>query len=498
MTGSGTAAVESMVAALVPAEGRLLIVENGVYGERIAQICAQYGIAHERVSGDWMQAPDLDAIAARLDRADGCAASRTWPSCIMKRPPAGSMICGALGAAVPRARSAAAGRWRQQLRRRGDRFQRSESGGGRRHGQQVPARRAGRRIRDRAAHAPWRNAASRTYYLDLARLARLQEQRNTPFTPAVHAYYALVEALREFAEQGGRAARYGAMRRWLSRCARACGTGHRPRDSAGRVLGGVACLSLAGGHRRTRHCTMRLKADGFVIYAGQGDLSKTLFRISTMGNIGRSRHGSAAGQFRAVARMKACGASCAAGRTALAAAAWARPRRRIGPAKAPAPGPMPPAAGRAQQGAVEVVQSGDRAVHSGARNRRRSRQRHDAGAHPDLGARPMRITKSTASSRRTSFTTRTSAYGVHGRMYGYTSADEQWSVVAGIKQRVEREFDAEYQRGRLRDRRWSFTASLIYDRNGTPRFYGIGNKSPSYRRKRITPTSRNGRRSRSA
>jgi len=28
-----------------------------------------------------------------------------------------------------------------------------------------------------------------------------------------------------------------------------------------------------------------LKADGFVIYAGQGDLSRTLFRISTMGEI---------------------------------------------------------------------------------------------------------------------------------------------------------------------------------------------------------------------
>jgi 2-aminoethylphosphonate-pyruvate transaminase len=31
------------------------------------------------------------------------------------------------------------------------------------------------------------------------------------------------------------------------------------------------------------HDTM--KAEGFVIYAGQGDLSKTLFRISTMGNV---------------------------------------------------------------------------------------------------------------------------------------------------------------------------------------------------------------------
>jgi len=39
------------------------------------------------------------------------------------------------------------------------------------------------------------NAASRTYYLDLGRLAKLQDRRNTPFTPSAHAYYALVEAL---------------------------------------------------------------------------------------------------------------------------------------------------------------------------------------------------------------------------------------------------------------------------------------------------------------
>src|SRR5215468_8941023 len=47
ITGSGTAAVESMTAALVPESGRLLNLENGVYGDRIAQMCAQYGIAHE-------------------------------------------------------------------------------------------------------------------------------------------------------------------------------------------------------------------------------------------------------------------------------------------------------------------------------------------------------------------------------------------------------------------------------------------------------------------
>jgi hypothetical protein len=69
-------------------------------------------------------------------------------------------------------------------------------------------------------------------------------------------------------------------------------------------------------------------------------------------------------------------------------------------------------------------------------------------------------------------------YGAHGRVYGYTSVDEQWSAVGGIKERVEREFDAQYQRGRLRDQRWSINATLVYDRSGVPRFYGIGNDTP--------------------
>jgi len=66
-------------------------------------------------------------------------------------------------------------------------------------------------------------------------------------------------------------------------------------------------------------------------------------------------------------------------------------------------------------------------------------------------------------------------FGAHGRIYSYLSADEQLSVVAGVKERVEREADLEYQTGRLRDSRWSFNYSLIFDRSGTPRFYGIGN-----------------------
>jgi len=68
-------------------------------------------------------------------------------------------------------------------------------------------------------------------------------------------------------------------------------------------------------------------------------------------------------------------------------------------------------------------------------------------------------------------------YGTHARIYSFASSDTQWSLVAGIKERVEREFDGEYQSGRERNTRWSIGFSAIYDQDGTPRYYGIGNRT---------------------
>ena len=68
-------------------------------------------------------------------------------------------------------------------------------------------------------------------------------------------------------------------------------------------------------------------------------------------------------------------------------------------------------------------------------------------------------------------------YGVHGRIFSYPSENEQWSVVAGLQQRVQRVFDAEYATELARKRRWSINYSLIYNRDGTMRFFGIGNRT---------------------
>jgi Omp85 superfamily domain len=68
-------------------------------------------------------------------------------------------------------------------------------------------------------------------------------------------------------------------------------------------------------------------------------------------------------------------------------------------------------------------------------------------------------------------------FGARARVLAFPSEDTQWSVVGGAKERVESEFNALYDTGRLRLERWSITAQAVYDRSGTPRFYGIGNES---------------------
>ncbi|TGN93567.1 2-aminoethylphosphonate aminotransferase [Burkholderia sp. USMB20] len=280
MTGSGTAAVESMIAALVPQDGKLLVIENGVYGERITQIAMQYGIAHEVLKHEWMQAPDLAQIAARLD-----AGGYSHVAVIHHETTTGRLndlgaiadVCRARG--VKMLVDGVSSFGAEAIDFAGGVIDAVAATANKcLHG--VPG--AAFVIVRRSALA---KAASRTYYLDLGRLAKLQDQRNTPFTPSVHAYYALVEALREFDEAGGWRARH-AHYKALADQAQA---GLAARGMSLVLPEGASSVVLRA-YRLPQGVTYEtlhdgLKARGFVIYAGQGGLSKELFRISTMGAI---------------------------------------------------------------------------------------------------------------------------------------------------------------------------------------------------------------------
>jgi hypothetical protein len=66
-------------------------------------------------------------------------------------------------------------------------------------------------------------------------------------------------------------------------------------------------------------------------------------------------------------------------------------------------------------------------------------------------------------------------WGSRMRVFGYPSVDEEWMLVGGGKQRVEREFDGRFAAGETRQREWSWSAEAVYDRSGSPRFFGVGN-----------------------
>lgn len=280
MTGSGTAAVESMIAALVPQDGKLLVIENGVYGERITQIATQYGIAHDVLKHEWMQAPDLAQIAAHLD-----AGGYSHVAVIHHETTTGRLNDLGAIADVCRARGV------KMLVDGVSSFgaEAIDFAGGVIDAVAATANKCLHGVPGAAFVIVRRDAlakaASRTYYLDLGRLAKLQDQRNTPFTPSVHAYYALVEALREFDEAGGWRARHAHYKALADQAQ----TGLAARGMPLVLPEGASSVVLRA-YRLPQGVTYEtlhdgLKARGFVIYAGQGGLSKELFRISTMGAI---------------------------------------------------------------------------------------------------------------------------------------------------------------------------------------------------------------------
>jgi 2-aminoethylphosphonate-pyruvate transaminase len=64
--GSGTLAVEAALVSLVGPGDRLLVIENGAYGRRMADIAQAHGLDFRTVALPWGEAPDLAAMEAAL------------------------------------------------------------------------------------------------------------------------------------------------------------------------------------------------------------------------------------------------------------------------------------------------------------------------------------------------------------------------------------------------------------------------------------------------
>jgi 2-aminoethylphosphonate-pyruvate transaminase len=283
LTGSGTAAVEAMLATLVPKAGRLLVVANGVYGERMASMVRAHGKAVDVVRAEWGLPMDVEGAARRL-AAD---AAITHVAAVHNETTTGRLNdLDALGRLCRRSGrpllldavssfgaeaidfegwnlAAAAGTANKCL-----------------HG--AP----GVSFVLAARGTLGRGASSATaLYLDLDRYREQGASGFSPFTLATHVLRALQEALREHEEQGGWSARRELYRRRALRIRAGLAA-----MGVATYLEPAACSSSITSFRLPGDRTYAelhdgLRERGFVVYAGQGELQREMFRIANMGAI---------------------------------------------------------------------------------------------------------------------------------------------------------------------------------------------------------------------
>ncbi|MEQ8938211.1 MAG: 2-aminoethylphosphonate aminotransferase, partial [Gammaproteobacteria bacterium] len=66
-TGSGTSAMEAMMTSFIPAHGKVLVIVNGVYGERLKRIAEIHDIDHVVLQHEWAEPIDLAKLEGELN-----------------------------------------------------------------------------------------------------------------------------------------------------------------------------------------------------------------------------------------------------------------------------------------------------------------------------------------------------------------------------------------------------------------------------------------------
>ena len=284
LTGSGTAAMEAMLTSLVPEDGKVLIIENGVYGERLSEIARIHRMKHVSLHHGWGEKIQTDRLLEIFESINNI----THVAVVHHETTTGRLNDLAAVARVCRDYkipllvdgvssfgaeainftnwniSACAATANKCL-----------------HG--VPG--TSFVIVRRDTLEKGNPTCPRTLYLDLPTYLNNQDANGTPYTQSVQTLYALAEALLEHKEEGG----------WQSRHQ----TYWRRMDIVRNGLQALGIQSLTA--REECSCVLnafhlpdgmsyvtlhdQLKAAGFVIYAGQGGLAGSLFRISCMGAI---------------------------------------------------------------------------------------------------------------------------------------------------------------------------------------------------------------------
>jgi len=282
LTGSGTLALEAAVTSTVGPRGKLLVVRNGVYGDRIAAMAHAARIPVVEVSAAWTERPAVDAVADALGadpdiEAVALVHHETTTGLLNPVPEVGRIVREAGRLFLVDSISGLAGDALDLVAAGVDVC----VGTANKCVQGLPGISfvlVRREIMPRLAEYP-----ARSVYLHLPTAFRAQESGTVPFTAAVQVAYALDEALAELLEEGvaGRVARYARAARCLREGFTTLGLECVLPPAV--QSNSLTALWLPAG-RSYRELHVGLKARGFVIYEGQGKLQRDIFRVANMGH----------------------------------------------------------------------------------------------------------------------------------------------------------------------------------------------------------------------
>jgi 2-aminoethylphosphonate-pyruvate transaminase len=282
-TGSGTAAVEATVASAVPPDRSLLVVDNGVYGDRMRRMAQAHRIPAEVLRYDSITPVAPGDVARTLrehpEISHVALVHHETTTGLLNPVEAVAEVTAAAGRQViVDAMSSLFGE-PLDITRPGIDFVTASAN---KCLQGIPG--VSFVLARRAALEALKGRPARSVYLDLVNHWTTQEQDNTPFTPAVQVLHATREALLELEEEGvaARIARYAENCRVLRRGMAALGFEILVPEGAR--------SSILTTFRLPRGVTYdalhdAMKRRGYIIYAGQGEIRTYAFRVSNMGTL---------------------------------------------------------------------------------------------------------------------------------------------------------------------------------------------------------------------
>jgi 2-aminoethylphosphonate-pyruvate transaminase len=281
ITGSGTAAVESALMSSIPHGKRILIINNGVYGERLSQMVGLHRLGVSELKYEWTARPDPERLRLALRQhpeVHGVAMVHHETTTGLLNPvkEIAEVVDSQNRVFILDAISALAG---ETIDIAGSHMY-MVSGTANKCIQGLPG--VSFVLVRKGFLERMRTYPKRSWYLHLTHYVDNEGRGTVPFTPSVQVYYAFNEALSELLEEGvaKRIQRYKKMAGLIR--TRMAAMGIKSVLTSELQSNSITAFYLPEGmtYKTLHDC---LKAQGYVIYSGQGNLENKIFRVANMG-----------------------------------------------------------------------------------------------------------------------------------------------------------------------------------------------------------------------